>query len=340
MPESYFQLSTKDQASAIGAAADSSGRAPHLLEKDIWVVWALSVLFKSELGAHLVFKGGTALSKAHKVITRFSEDVDLTYDIRALAPELVRAAPGGIDAIPPTRSQEKKWSDEIRRELLPAWLCDHAHPTIQAGLEGLKGVSSRVTEDCIFIDYKPVAPSSGYALPSVKLEFGARSSGEPSTIIPVRCDMETLVSGVVFPTAEPRVMNLTRIFWEKATAAHVYCVQGENGLSNRFSRHFHDLVQMEETGHLPEALAAKDVSEAVAIHKNAFFAEKDANGNRIDYLEAVHDGLTLVPSGTGFDALHQDYIHMVEDGLLIGNRLSFEEVMRRCSEIQAELRLR
>src|SRR5450432_3337304 len=186
MPESYFQLSTKNQASAIDAASEASGRAPYLLEKDIWVVWALSTLFQSELGAHLVLKGGTALSKAHKVISRFSEDVDLTYDIRALAPELVRSAPSGIDAIPPSRSQQKKWSDEIRGELLPAWLRNHAHPIIQTGLEGTKNVSSRVTEDCIFIDYEPVAPASGYALPSVKLQFGARSSGEPSTIHPIK----------------------------------------------------------------------------------------------------------------------------------------------------------
>ena len=74
MPESYFQLTVKNQASAIDAASDASGRAPHLLEKDIWVVWALATLFRSDLGAHLVFKGGTALSKAHKVITRFPND--------------------------------------------------------------------------------------------------------------------------------------------------------------------------------------------------------------------------------------------------------------------------
>ncbi len=83
-------------------------------------------------------------------ISRFSEDVDLTYDIRALAPELVRGAAGGIDAIPPIRSQEKKWSDEIRRELLPAWIRNRAHPFIQTGLERLENVSSRITEDCIF----------------------------------------------------------------------------------------------------------------------------------------------------------------------------------------------
>ena len=48
----------------------------------------LKTLFSSELGEHLVFKGGTSLSKAYGVIQRFSEDVDLTYDIRAIAPDL------------------------------------------------------------------------------------------------------------------------------------------------------------------------------------------------------------------------------------------------------------
>src|SRR5271170_472158 len=195
MPESYFQLSAKDQADALNAASAASGRPPHLLEKDIWVVWSLATLFQAEFGSHLVFKGGTALSKAYKVIRRFSEDVDLTYDIRALAPELVGKATDGIDAIPPSRSQEKKWSDEIRRELLPAWLRDHAHPVVQAGLAGLATATSRVTDGCIFIDYNPVVAASSYALPRVKLEFGARSSGEPSTVLPVRCDIDSLISG-------------------------------------------------------------------------------------------------------------------------------------------------
>lgn len=53
----------------------------------MWVVWALATLFGSDIGAHLVFKGGAPLSKAYSIIRRFSEDVDLTYDIRAIAPD-------------------------------------------------------------------------------------------------------------------------------------------------------------------------------------------------------------------------------------------------------------
>jgi predicted nucleotidyltransferase component of viral defense system len=81
MPESYFRLSARDKADALNAASAVSGRPPHLLEKDIWVIWSLAALFESQFGSHLVFKGGTALSKAYNVIRRFSEDVDLTCDV-------------------------------------------------------------------------------------------------------------------------------------------------------------------------------------------------------------------------------------------------------------------
>ena len=59
----YFALSSADRREALAVAADSSGRPIHLLEKDVWVVWALKALFESAHGTHLVFKGGTSLSK-------------------------------------------------------------------------------------------------------------------------------------------------------------------------------------------------------------------------------------------------------------------------------------
>lgn len=84
MPESWFELSSADQSEALEVAAARSGRPAHLLEKDIWVVWALAAIYNSPLGDTLTFKGGTSLSKVYKVIDRFSEDIDLTYDIREL----------------------------------------------------------------------------------------------------------------------------------------------------------------------------------------------------------------------------------------------------------------
>lgn len=48
-----------------------------LIEKDYWVTFALKNLVRSQYASSVVFKGGTSLSKAHKVIHRFSEDIDL-----------------------------------------------------------------------------------------------------------------------------------------------------------------------------------------------------------------------------------------------------------------------
>lgn len=336
MPESFFHLNAKEQEEALQVAASASGRPPRLLEKDIWVVWALSVLFDSPLGSHLVFKGGTALSKAYKVIRRFSEDVDLTYDIRALAPQLVGDRQTGLDVIPPSRSQEKKWTDSIRKELLPAWIRDQAYPLIQKALDGLEAATCRFTNECIFIDYKPVVAASSYVLPRVMLEFGARSTGEPAKAHEIRCDIEEHISEVSFPVARPRVMELARIFWEKATAIHVYCAQGGAGLQDRFSRHLHDLMRLEEAGFVDQAIQVRDIAEAVALHKSAFFIEKDSAGNRIDYTSAVRGALCLVPEGQAREALQADYQRMVDDGLLMENAEPFDYLIEVCRNIQAK----
>ena len=56
-------------------------------------MWTLRALFSPPLSANLTFKGGTSLSKVYTVIDRFSEDLDLTCDIRKLIPDLPWVAP-------------------------------------------------------------------------------------------------------------------------------------------------------------------------------------------------------------------------------------------------------
>ncbi len=51
--------------------------APSFIEKDWWVTQVIAVLANHTAeGFEFVFTGGTALSKAHNLIQRFSEDVD------------------------------------------------------------------------------------------------------------------------------------------------------------------------------------------------------------------------------------------------------------------------
>lgn len=59
----FFELSADERLEALAQAANASGRPPHLLEKDVWVVWSLQHLFAAPYARHLVFKGGTSLSR-------------------------------------------------------------------------------------------------------------------------------------------------------------------------------------------------------------------------------------------------------------------------------------
>lgn len=331
MADAFLRLPVEDRREALSVAADQSGRPAHLLEKDVWVVWALAAFYGSPLGEHLVFKGGTSLSKAYGVIRRFSEDVDLTYDIRAIAPDLVGK---NGEALPKTRSEERRWSSEVRRRL-PEWVAGVAQPIIAGAIAAEKlAAAISVDGEKLFIDYEATAAGSGYVAPSVMLEFGARSTGEPASPRDVVCDASTFVEGVVFPTARPRVMHAERTFWEKATAIHVFCLQ-ERLRGDRFARHWHDVVRMDEAGLAEAAFADRELANAVARHKGMFFAEKAADHTPIDYAAAVNGGLQLVPAGDGAKALEEDYARMVEDGLLLEDAEPFEALMASCDEIAA-----
>ena len=61
-------------------AANRLGTTIQNVEKDFWVCWTLDALFNGlpEGGPRLLFKGGTSLSKAFGLISRFSEDIDIT----------------------------------------------------------------------------------------------------------------------------------------------------------------------------------------------------------------------------------------------------------------------
>ena len=329
MAEAFLRLTAKDRLDALGVAADLLGRPAHLLEKDVWVVWAIQQLFGSPVGTNLVFKGGTSLSKAYQVIDRFSEDVDLTFDIRALIPDLLE---GREDAMPATSSEERRWSKRVR-QALPEWVAGTVQPILQQAMDR-EGIDAglRIDGDKLFIDYPHLARGTGYVSPSVMLEFGARSTGEPASPRDIVCDAASVIEGVEFPTARPRVMHAERTFWEKATAIHVFCLQNRMR-GDRFSRHWHDVARLDDAGIAAAAIQDRALATAVARHKTMFFAEKAADATWIDYGAATCGQLQLAPSGAALDALADDYRRMAEDGLLATTPESFGDLMDRCADI-------
>jgi len=79
------QMAAKDRADLFAETAARRDIAEAIIEKDLWVCWALTQLFSIDaLKNRLLFKGGTSLSKVFYAINRFSEDIDLAVDYVAL----------------------------------------------------------------------------------------------------------------------------------------------------------------------------------------------------------------------------------------------------------------
>jgi len=331
-PESFLKLSEKDQRDALEIVREKTDRPTHLLEKDVWVVWTLGAIFDSPLAANLTFKGGTSLSKAYKVIDRFSEDIDLTYDIRRLIADLI----GKDEPLPTNRSQASKWTKAVR-DRLPHWIKTNVRPIIEAALTDSQLDAwleiGGTDEDKLVMSYPALTRGTGYVPPVIVLEFGGRATGEPHQVLSVTCDMDGHIPDVTFPVASPLVMSVARTFWEKATAAHVYCAQARLR-GERYARHWHDLAALGRSRYFASIILDRDVAASVGQHKSCFFNEKDSAGTDINYATAVSGHLKIVPEGNALAALAEDYGNMRADEVMLGNALSFEQLMHECSEVE------
>ena len=332
MGETAFQhLSVEERRLALRKAQAEGPHPAFLFEKDIWVVATLNTLFEAPFGRHLVFKGGTSLSKVWHAIRRFSGDIGVPYDIRSFAPDLV--AGGDEEALLPTRSQERRWTKAIRPRLAE-WVLERASPLIEeelarAGFEA----EIRAAAERLYIRYDPLFEVRGIVRPEVQVDFGARSTGEPRAVHTVACDAAARLPDLAFPEARPAAMLPERTFWEKATSMHVYCLQGRVR-GERWSRHWHDLVRLDEAGIASRALVDCELALAVTRHKAMFFRENDPTGRRIDYEAAVSGNLRLVPSGAAQDALAADHANMLAIGMLLDEDEPFGTLMQRCALIE------
>jgi hypothetical protein len=78
--KAFITAPERDRLDIFLAASRRLVTAVQNVEKDFWVCWTLDVLYHGipPGSPRLLFKGGTSLSKAHGLIRRFSEDIDIT----------------------------------------------------------------------------------------------------------------------------------------------------------------------------------------------------------------------------------------------------------------------
>ena len=186
----FLSAVAEDRRDAFLGAARRLGTAEQYIEKDFWVCWTLDALFNGAdaVGPRLLFKGGTSLSKAFGLISRFSEDIDITIfrddlgqgagveELEALSGKKRRAR---LDAI---KAASQAYVSEPMRSQVAARLRE----ALQAA--GLQPAAARIELDpdvqdqqSLLIWYPQVTSvADAYIRPAVKIESGAKSALDPN----------------------------------------------------------------------------------------------------------------------------------------------------------------
>ena len=97
---------------AVSAAAKNFKMPEHVIEKDYWVTKLLFNVFKYQYSNLVIFKGGTSLSKGHKLISRFSEDVDLALHPDAFKKGIIDKREGDALYTVLTKIKDLNFTDE------------------------------------------------------------------------------------------------------------------------------------------------------------------------------------------------------------------------------------
>jgi hypothetical protein len=84
-------------------------------------------------------------------------------------------------------------------------------------------------------------------------------------------------------------------------------------------------------------MADREIPSIVARHKSMFFLEKDAAQQVIDYGLATSGQLKIVPAAQARAALAEDYAAMLSDNIMVGDAMSFDDLMGACSKLEDEV---
>lgn len=332
--DAFANDTPENRDEAFRQAAAELGFAKAIVEKDFWVCWSLQHLFAlPSFGDHLIFKGGTSLSKAYDVIHRFSEDVDLSLDRAQLGFE------GDSDPESPNFSGG-------RRKALLQDLQDAAEATVAGPLlEEISSAFSGKLEQPYSLQLDEGNPQTilfaypslggedqGYMKPVVRFEFGARGAllpAEQRTLSPYVQQAFPDLPGL--SQVDVRTLGIERTFWEKATILHMLFHQDAGKpLADRMSRHYYDMAQLTLHDAKARALANIDLLSEVSHHKSVFFKAAWAR-----YEDAKPGSLRLTPGEHLEAALRRDYVGMRE--MIMGDAPSFGDVMSAIAKLEEEI---
>jgi hypothetical protein len=333
-----------DRRDLFVTAANRIGTTVQNIEKDFWVCWTLDALFHHLRagGPRLLFKGGTSLSKAYGLISRFSEDIDVTIfpsDIGEEASVEVLGRLSGkkrgqrLDAIKTAcqgyvDGELRAELDAIAKDLMEATGKDPAELRVVLDQED-------PDKQSLLIHYPSAVEKSDYVAPSIKIESGAKSALDPHesrVIVPYLAP--DFPDGDALAVTGVKTIAPERTFLDKVLILHgmtcYFKVAGRLRGRGRVSRHYYDVHKLMAASVGERACTDDSLIEDCVQHARIFFYRANAG------LESAQRGsFQLCPTGEMIDPLLTDYRAMAT--MILGEVPVFETVLE--SVARAERRL-
>lgn len=326
----FYKTDKAEKVAVFNAIATQKGMKPFAVEKDWWVSRTLEIIFQMEIAKHLVFKGGTSLSKAWNLINRFSEDIDLAID---------------KDFFGFTGELGKNQRDKLRKtaglyttgtffkELQAAFI---KRGFVDLDFKIIEAKDSDQDPRVLEIYYPNVINSSSeYVLPRVQIEVSCRSLREPFSVKKFGALVDEVYADKDFvePLFEVPTVNPERTFLEKVFLLHEEFHRPEEKMRvDRLSRHLYDIYHLTNAGIAEKAINDKELYETIVAHRYKF-----SRVGEVDY--NLHNPKTVnpIPINEKLEEWKSDYAKMKEDMIYEENKPSFEDLLRNLEKLRGQL---
>jgi hypothetical protein len=302
------------------------------VEKDWWVSRTLEIIFQMDIAQHLVFKGGTSLSKAWKLINRFSEDIDLAIDR-----EFFEGYKGEISKTKITKLRKEAgiyttgtFFEELQKEFKAKGFDALEYKVIDTG-------ESDQDPRIIEIYYPNViSQPTTYVLPRVQIEISCRSLREPFTIQTFGSLVDEVYAGREFtePLFGVPTVNPERTFLEKLFLLHEeFQRPPSKARVDRLSRHLYDVYHLSKAGIADRAITDKELYETIVAHRYKFSRVGD-----VDYNNHNPKTIDPIPPTRIIEDWKEDYAKMKEDMIYEENKPSFQDLIDNLNILKTDLK--
>ena len=285
--------------------------SPALVEKDFHVVKALAAITAIKpMPLQLAFGGGTALSRAHRLIRRMSEDIDLKI----------------IGEAQPSRGALRRLREAMTDALLNAgFLFDPSDP-----MQRTSGNESRYT--IYRLPYQPVSRGEGALRPEIQIEVAVWPLRNPAIQLPVSSfmaeafqrppEIASIACVSITQTAAEKFVALTR-----RTATELADNSGKR--DSTLARHIYDL-------HIIRA--HYDTAEVAALARAIIPHDADIFGNqfrayRADPLTQTQHAVSALGSDSQYAQRYADFLR----DMVYGDRPDYKDAMATVKEIAVQL---